>query len=472
MKKTNYPFAFRQLLFLAAIALSIQMCKKDDMPPNPPTPCNLNPDFEIIGNYGFAPCTIMFKNTSDPINSAVHFSWNFGGLGTSQKQNPDSIVVQNPGTYTIKLTMTNGNCSEEISLNLTVYKRTFVFAPITQNFDEITACILEKPDGNYYLWSGTATETPNKCVIYELSKTGIEKSKQIIDGAPFSVELGPIRGIATSNWDGYAVAGNGIDAFGGRAIHLQESSSFTNSIYQKSFPNAIGVSGSDIVATQDGWLVGGISIEESGGNYKLKAILCYFSEFGSGFSKTWEDYIEISAVIELPNDNFGVAAKKLDGSYWFLTINGTGSVISAKSIPYFEYIADMVRLSDGNIAMTGRSGPDILLMKTSSSGDVIFSRGFPGGRNALSIDEFQGGDLLIVGEKGDFLTNNADIYILRVTSTGNIVWQKSYGGANNQTAGNGIVTSDGGVAVAGITYSPNQQEQDIYVLRLDGAGNQ
>ena len=52
-----------------------------------------------------------------------------------------------------------------------------------------------------------------------------------------------------------------------------------------------------------------------------------------------------------------------------------------------------------------------------------------------------------------------------------VVWDRTYGGVEGDYADSIVALSDGGFAVAGYTESKGAGNRDMWVLRLDEAGN-
>ena len=94
-------------------------CKKE---PDP------EPDFNIIGNGGTAPCTIYFENTS---KNATSYIWDFDGLITAET-NPTK-TYNTGGTYTVVLKAMNGYTSvsktKQVQIQTSNYSQ-----PPTANF--------------------------------------------------------------------------------------------------------------------------------------------------------------------------------------------------------------------------------------------------------------------------------------------------------------------------------------------------
>jgi len=130
---------------------------------------------------------------------------------------------------------------------------------------------------------------------------------------------------------------------------------------------------------------------------------------------------------------------------------------------------------------------DIVLLKTSLTGDSLWTR-YYGGSNSewpCGIFPTKDGNFYIVGttasSDGDITFNPypgfASIWIIKIDSSGNKLWDKVYGGSNSDEANNAIVSHDGGLAILGSTFSYNGDitnfygAMDVWLLKLDNNGN-
>jgi len=69
-------------------------------------------DFSAAPTTGTAPLTVQFTDAST--NAPTAWSWNFGDGGTSDQQHP-SHTYNEPGTYTVALTVTNPGGSDTLT---------------------------------------------------------------------------------------------------------------------------------------------------------------------------------------------------------------------------------------------------------------------------------------------------------------------------------------------------------------------
>jgi len=64
-----------------------------------------------------------------------------------------------------------------------------------------------------------------------------------------------------------------------------------------------------------------------------------------------------------------------------------------------------------------------------------------------------------------------DVYVVKLDAAGNINWTKTIGGKYDQFGNSIIQTKNGGYAITGATYSSSFTGEDVYAVNLDTAGN-
>ena len=107
---------------------------------------------------------------------------------------------------------------------------------------------------------------------------------------------------------------------------------------------------------------------------------------------------------------------------------------------------------------------------------VVWDRTYGGAEDdvAYSIVALADGGFAVAGYTKSKGNGGRDMWVLRLDEAGNVVWDKTFGGAWGDVASSIVALSDGGFAVAGKTDSKidsNQRVADMRVLRLDEAGN-
>jgi hypothetical protein len=132
----------------------------------------------------------------------------------------------------------------------------------------------------------------------------------------------------------------------------------------------------------------------------------------------------------------------------------------------------LTETADGGIALAGYWGSggntDMYLLKTDSSGTILWQRaiGGTGNDSAFGIAEGQDGGIVIVGNSNLGAPNNIDIYLAKFDNSGNLLFKKTYGGTGTETGYDVTGTTDGGYMIAGI--GPNAGGvPSAYFLKID-----
>lgn len=154
---------------------------------------------------------------------------------------------------------------------------------------------------------------------------------------------------------------------------------------------------------------------------------------------------------------------------WTKTIGGIGD----------EFAYSIIQTYDKGFAITGSSASygtgyyNVYIVKLDSAGNVKWAETIGGtdydvGRSI--IQTFDKG-LAIAGYTASFGKGKDDMYIIKLDSAGNLKWTKTLGDTAFDGAFSLIQTSDKGLAVAGVTYSYGAGNGDAYIAKLDSAGN-
>lgn len=230
--------------------------------------------------------------------------------------------------------------------------------------------------------------------------------------------------------------------------------------WQKCFGGSLSDQGFDIIQTIDGGYI------FSGTTYSFDGDLNGF--FDSGYSSCW--------IVKI--NNLGI----ID---WQKRVGGNG----------YETAKSIKQLSDGGYVFTGSTSSindafstnhgnyDILVVRTDTSGEIIWQKCF-GGTNAETSENIKitnDGGFIIAGTSnsndGNLTFNNGgnDFWILKLDTIGNLEWQKSIGTSGQDTATYVQQTSDNNFVVSGIINEFQNETTNIgdaFILKLDVIGNE
>lgn len=121
----------------------------------------------------------------------------------------------------------------------------------------------------------------------------------------------------------------------------------------------------------------------------------------------------------------------------------------------------------------GLGGYDVYVIRTDRFGDTLWTRTY-GGADwdfAYSIDLTGDGGYIVAGGTYSSGTGNGDVYLLKIDSAGDTVWTKTHGGPNDDEARSVVATSDGGYVLTGSTKSFGDINGDIYIIKTTSIGD-
>lgn len=195
----------------------------------------------------------------------------------------------------------------------------------------------------------------------------------------------------------------------------------------------------------------------------------------------YEQFESISQTADGGYITSGVAKHSGKLGISLIKYDDTGSVswtnfLNVASPSLLNYARDLTKTTDGGYLLTGRLENDPFMLKTDNTGSMMWSKVFgdASAEDAYSVKETADGGFILVGQRDlGFGTGGTEIYVIKTSSTGTLIWSKTYGGANNEVAHSIINTSDGGYLIAGNTksfVSGGAGDQDMYLLKIDSVG--
>jgi hypothetical protein len=115
---------------------------------------------------------------------------------------------------------------------------------------------------------------------------------------------------------------------------------------------------------------------------------------------------------------------------------------------------------------------DMRVVRSNELGNLIWDYLFGGDGNDFGNKAImQNNEYLLVGAKGSATTNNSNIYLVKIDNNGQELWSAEYGGESDENAFDIYGTNDGGLIMAGYTFSYGNGKSDIFLVKTDPAGN-
>ncbi|MEA3505680.1 MAG: T9SS type A sorting domain-containing protein [Bacteroidota bacterium] len=123
----------------------------------------------------------------------------------------------------------------------------------------------------------------------------------------------------------------------------------------------------------------------------------------------------------------------------------------------------------------GEGDYDVWLVKTDSEGNEIWSKTYGGVEDdrSFSIQNTADNNFVVAGFTSSFGAGNYDMWLLKIDNAGDTLWTKTIGDDKLNRARSVVQTSDGGYILAGDTYIYEQGEYNYYLVKIDpeqGAG--
>src|SRR5205823_392934 len=160
-----------------------------------------------------------------------------------------------------------------------------------------------------------------------------------------------------------------------------------------------------------------------------------------------------------------IKADSIGDTLWTRTFGG----------PSFDFIHGIHQTSDGGYILTGHTysfsagEPDVYLIRTDSSGDSLWTKTFGGlgFDDGVSVQQTTDGGYIIVGVTNLFTPDSGDVYLMKTDSSGNVLWTRTYGGTGNDIGYSVQQNADGGYIIAGVTNFLSGDSSDVYLIRTD-----
>jgi hypothetical protein len=121
----------------------------------------------------------------------------------------------------------------------------------------------------------------------------------------------------------------------------------------------------------------------------------------------------------------------------------------------------------------GNTITDVYLLKLHPNGDTIWTRkyGGDGWDHGYCVRELQNGGYIIVGGTTSIGAGGEDVYLLKVDPAGDTIWKKTYGGSSAQDGKCIQEIGDGGFIITGMSLSDSPDSEGVLLIKTDSVGN-
>jgi hypothetical protein len=211
---------------------------------------------------------------------------------------------------------------------------------------------------------------------------------------------------------------------------------------------------------------------DSNGVLEWSTIFCgQYWEMGFSVDQTSDSGYIVSTNSESQIDGNDFLLIKFDAHGSYLWNKDYGSVSG------YGYGYSVHQMSDGGFVVGGTSyfaNPnDLFVARFDSTGipiwGILFGDSLHDGGNCLQ--KCSDGGFVITGFSNRAWPKFEDVCLSKIDSSGNLLWTKTYGGNNHERAYSVQQANDGGYIIAGYSYSFDNGDAEIYVIKTDSAGN-
>jgi hypothetical protein len=140
-----------------------------------------------------------------------------------------------------------------------------------------------------------------------------------------------------------------------------------------------------------------------------------------------------------------------------------------------------IQTTDGGYILTGEtdltnsSNSDLIVIKTNSLGNVLWSNNYGGSGAEIgySITELDDGGYIILGESNSYslaTSDSIDAWILKIDMNGDSIWSASYGSYGLDIGYDICTTHERGYVVTGTSYT-SLGNNHLWIFKTDSIGN-
>lgn len=158
--------------------------------------------------------------------------------------------------------------------------------------------------------------------------------------------------------------------------------------------------------------------------------------------------------------------------YWLLLFETGFASDDDDQLSTIAETTDNGYIASGYTESYGAGDKDGLIIKTEINGTLDWAKAYGGANNDTFFDIIltDDGGYIAIGATNSYGAGNQDMWIVKLDSSGDIEWEKAYGGANYDYGISIIQTAAGGYVAGGITKSDGAGNYDYWILLLSSTG--
>ena len=190
-----------------------------------------------------------------------------------------------------------------------------------------------------------------------------------------------------------------------------------------------------------------------------------YVDWGESISQTSDGGYIVTGILGRDRNMFLMKLDSQGDSLWLKTYgNGTNSGMDAIENSSNEFLAV------GSAYSSETSSTDLLIVKTDSEGDTLWTKLFGGEERetGYGVIESPVGGYIVVGDTGvgPHHEGGGDLWLMKIDEDGELLWSKTMGGSGNDGGRSIFNTQDGGFIVSGFLSDSDSTSPDAWVLRF------
>jgi hypothetical protein len=179
-------------------------------------------------------------------------------------------------------------------------------------------------------------------------------------------------------------------------------------------------------------------------------------------------YIVTGYTLSYGAGNSDVYLIKTDSSgntQWMQTFGGAGYDVGR----YVQQTTDCGYIVAGTTESFGAGSRDVYLIKTDSGGEVQWTQTFggTGTDHGCSVQQTTDSGYIVSGSTTSYGAGGNDVYLIKTDSSGEVLWTQTFGGSDEDHGGSVQQTTDGGYITTGSTSSYGAGGIDVYLIKLE-----